>query len=67
MKTSEKKVKNNLKIYKIMINKKIHSLLNYFNNKRFKKRLKFKIKGNWKIKINQKNSKKIQKNLPKNK
>ena len=50
-----------------MINKKIHSLLNYFNNKRFKKRLKFKIKGNWKIKINQKNKKKIQKNLPKNK
>ena len=45
MKTSVKKVKNNLKIYKIMINKKIHSLLNYFNNKRFKKRLKFKIKG----------------------
>ena len=62
-----KKVKNNLKIYKIMINKKIHSLLNYCNNKRFKKRLKFKIKGNWKIKINQKNKKKIQKNLPKNK
>lgn len=50
-----------------MINKKIHILLNYCNNKRFKKRLKFKIKGNWKIKINQKNKKKIQKNLPKNK
>ena len=67
MKTSVKKVKNNLKIYKIMINNKIHSLLNYCNNKNFKKRLKFKIKGNWKIKINQKNKKKIQKNLPKNK